>query len=99
MTSEYATDDPAAAEAAAAKERKAEEDQAFADKLAKRLPPDAVEHGERAQQTDDEDHRGDQHLDERESRLFGEPEAPVCAHTPLSRQRPPALEDGGATRR
>ena len=44
MTSEYATDDPAAAEAAAAKERKAEEDQAFADKLAKRLPPDAVEH-------------------------------------------------------
>jgi hypothetical protein len=32
------------AERAAAEERKTAADQAFADKLAKRLPPDAVEH-------------------------------------------------------
>jgi hypothetical protein len=39
-------DDPLTPEGAkeVAGERRAEEDQAFADKLAKRLPPDAVEH-------------------------------------------------------
>jgi hypothetical protein len=44
--SEYVGDDPAVLQAAegAVKERKAADDHAFANKLAKRLPPDEVEH-------------------------------------------------------
>src|SRR5215471_20630982 len=48
VASEYVGDDPAVAEAAkgAAAERKAAEEQAFADKLAKRPPPNPVERAE-----------------------------------------------------
>jgi len=48
VASEYVGDDPAVAEAAkgAAAERKAAEEQAFADKLAKRPAPNPVERAE-----------------------------------------------------
>jgi hypothetical protein len=48
VASEYVGNDPAVAEAAkrAAAERRSAEDQAFADKLAKRAPPDQVERAE-----------------------------------------------------
>ena len=48
MAGEYVGNDSALAQVAerAAAEHRAAEEQAFADKLAKRLPPDPVEHAE-----------------------------------------------------
>jgi hypothetical protein len=46
MTSQYAKDDPALVAQGTARVTKTAEDKAFADKLAKRLPPNAVEHAE-----------------------------------------------------